>query len=387
MGFFKSQTKIKLATILNRMLELVIENSESIHEISLAAILKIVRLSQNPKTKDNMIRALEKVALEIPRLSQLCATHVALMGTSLQIFHPPVLKAVAQKSIDSISDPKLVRLKDIERILLAMTMFDFDPETQPNFYETIYEELHREIYEELHRDERIPERITYPKSLPSCLNYLSIRNIYSIELMNQLLKPEFTFDTYGKSSKMHPRELFSLNYSTEIDLPNYNGSKWTTEMKIKSSKWLIDTLPENVKTKTSAATKSILDVIDTLIRIVGSKELLYIGHVLPHYAKSDIILCLDKETNKFTEPSALNAYELHQIKYPKDCDKFKWYCFVVLGLNLITRNTFQPLGTSNMKRRHLKAIGYEPILIMWNEYNFLQPEEKIDYILNKIKRS
>lgn len=190
MGFFKSQTKIKLATILNRMLELVIENSESIHEISLAAILKIVRLSQNPKTKDNMIRALEKVALEIPRLSQLCATHVALMGTSLQIFHPPVLKAVAQKSIDSISDPKLVRLKDIERILLAMTMFDFDPETQPNFYETIYEELHR--------DERIPERITYPKSLPSCLNYLSIRNIYSIELMNQLLKPEFTFDTYGK---------------------------------------------------------------------------------------------------------------------------------------------------------------------------------------------
>lgn len=87
---------------------------------------------------------------------------------------------------------------------------------------------------------------------------------------------------------MHPRELFSLNYSTEIDLPNYNGSKWTTEMKIKSSKWLIDTLPENVKTKTSAATKSILDVIDTLIRIVGSKELLYIGHVLPHYAKSGI---------------------------------------------------------------------------------------------------
>lgn len=41
MGFFKSQTKIKLASILNRMLELVIENSENIHEISLASILKV----------------------------------------------------------------------------------------------------------------------------------------------------------------------------------------------------------------------------------------------------------------------------------------------------------------------------------------------------------
>lgn len=41
MGFFKTQTKVKLETILNRMLELVVENSETIHEITLAAILKV----------------------------------------------------------------------------------------------------------------------------------------------------------------------------------------------------------------------------------------------------------------------------------------------------------------------------------------------------------
>ncbi|KAI4454604.1 fast leu-rich domain-containing [Holotrichia oblita] len=361
MGFFKSQTKIKLATILNRMLELVIENSGSIHEISLAAILKIVRLSQHAQTKDNIIRMFDKITGEIPRLSHLCATHVALTGTSLQIFHAPILKAVGQKTIDNISDTKMVRLKDIERVLLAMTMFDFDPETKPDFYKTIYEELHR--------DERIPERILYPKSLPSALMYLSIRNIYSVELMNQLLKPEFTFETYGKHNKMHPRELFSLNYSTEIDLPHYTGSKWTTDMKIKSCRWLIETLPENVKSKTSATDKMIIDVISTLIRVVGSKELLYIGHVLPNYAKSDIILCLNKETNKFIEPSLLNSYQLHQIKYPEDCDKYKWYCFMVISLNLTARNTYQPVGIANMKRRHLKAIGYEPILVKMIELN------------------
>ncbi|GJQ85365.1 hypothetical protein Trydic_g10139 [Trypoxylus dichotomus] len=379
MGFFKTQTKIKLASILNRMLELVIENSETIHEISLAAILKIIRFSQNNQTIDNILKMLDKISVEVPRLSYLCATHAILTGTSLQIFHEPILKAVTQKTVEQICNPENVRLKDIERVLLAVTMFDYDPQTKPDFYDAVYKELHAE--------QRDPEKILHPKCLPMALGFLSIRNMYSPKLMNDLLKPEFTFKVYGKNSKLYPRDLFLLNYGAEIDLPNYNGSKWSEEMKAKACKWLIEYLPEETHgTKgLSASNKMIFDVIEIITRIVGDQKYLYIGHILPHYTKSDIVLCLDKTTNAFVEPLALKNYKLHEIKYPTDLEKYKWYCFVVVGNNLTARNTTNPLGILNMKQRHLRTIGYDPILVTWNQYNWLEMEEKVDYILNKIK--
>lgn len=151
---------------------------------------KVVRLSQHPQTRANLIKTLNKIVLEVPRLSYICATHAVLSSTSLQVFHEPILKAVAQKCIDNISDIEVVRLKDIERLLLSTTMFNYDPKTTPDFYKTIYDELHKE--------ERVPEQLLYPKSLPCSLTFLSIRNIYSEKLMNELLKPEFTKDVYGE---------------------------------------------------------------------------------------------------------------------------------------------------------------------------------------------
>lgn len=41
LGYFKTKTKIKLVPIFKTMIEKVVENSETIHEISLSAILKV----------------------------------------------------------------------------------------------------------------------------------------------------------------------------------------------------------------------------------------------------------------------------------------------------------------------------------------------------------
>lgn len=146
-------------------------------------------MSQNPKIADNIVTMLDKIACQIPRLSHLCALHVALTGTSLQILHEPTLKAVAQKIINDVSDVQIVRLKDIERLLLATTIFDYDPKTTPNFYETLFKELHK--------DERIPEKVLYPKCIPSALLFLSTRNMYSEQLMNEILQPNFAKEVYG----------------------------------------------------------------------------------------------------------------------------------------------------------------------------------------------
>lgn len=41
MGYFKTKTKIKLDPIMKAMIKAVIQNSESIHEITLTSILKV----------------------------------------------------------------------------------------------------------------------------------------------------------------------------------------------------------------------------------------------------------------------------------------------------------------------------------------------------------
>lgn len=145
---------------------------------------------------------LHKITPEIPRLSLLCGTHAVLTCTSLQLFHEPILNAVAEKAVANISDIKTVRLKDMERLLLAMTMFDHDPKTKPDFYKTISEELCR--------DERTPEKLLYPKCLPLALSFLSIRNIYVKNLMEAVVKPEFTYETYGK------HKILSLSFCIRI---------------------------------------------------------------------------------------------------------------------------------------------------------------------------
>lgn len=42
MGYFKSQTKLKLVTVADAMCKRIIEERESIHEVTLAAILKVM---------------------------------------------------------------------------------------------------------------------------------------------------------------------------------------------------------------------------------------------------------------------------------------------------------------------------------------------------------
>lgn len=134
---------------------------------------------------------LKNISKEIPRLSHLCCLHIALLGTGfLQYYHPETLKKVCDKLVPHISNPEKVRLKDIERILLALTMFDFDPKTNPDIF--------KECYVEIHKQSRIVEEVKFSRALVSTLYYLSIKNLYSYDLMNRVLDQDYIENIYGK---------------------------------------------------------------------------------------------------------------------------------------------------------------------------------------------
>ncbi|KAJ8985183.1 hypothetical protein NQ317_018212 [Molorchus minor] len=98
MGYFKTRTKIKLLPIMETIVQKVKENSKTIHEISLTAILKIIRYSKPTKIIIEVRNMLDVLGDEIHRLSSLCCLHIALIGTGLQFPHIKTLQEVSRET-------------------------------------------------------------------------------------------------------------------------------------------------------------------------------------------------------------------------------------------------------------------------------------------------
>lgn len=276
MAYFKSQSKIKLRPILSELVKAAGKHSSTIHEITLTSILKAVRYSQHFDMNKEIGEMLDKMVPELDRLSDLALIHVALIGTSIQYKHESTLKRCSQRIINNIEN---IRIKDVERILLANAMFDHDPQTQPDFYQTCHKELHK--------SERRKEIVQYKRCLPSALNYLSLRGIYSYELMNDVLNERYIDEVYGKNPKLLPRELFSLDACIDVECPWYGGNRLSPLKKYKAAKWLTEFTPSHEQyTRLNASDKFYLDVVDCLGEIVGGGHFVGCDHILPHFTKS-----------------------------------------------------------------------------------------------------
>lgn len=176
-----------------------------------------------------------------------------------------------------------------------------------------------------------------------------------------------------------------MDKCAEIECPNYTGNRLDIKTKYKAAKWLTDYTPSyDQYKKLSAADKLILDVIEHTRHIVGGSKHMHVEHVLPHFPKADIILCKDIQTGKFVEPAGFENYIFGDVMYPHNTKDFKWYAVVIVGWNNTVRNTVKPVGLINFKTRHLKVVGYNPVLVIWNEYMKLPRNEKLSYIINKL---
>lgn len=151
--------------------------------------LQIIRYSATFNIADRFYSLLDALMPEINRLSILCCLHMAILGTTVQLAHKESLKLIAEKIAVNVSNPNMVRLKDMERILLGLTSSGFNPRTTPDIFDTICEELHKES--------RLSERILYPRCFVCALQYLSINNIYPEELITQAFDKDVIINVYG----------------------------------------------------------------------------------------------------------------------------------------------------------------------------------------------
>lgn len=349
MGYFKTETKIKLLPIVDAMCRKIIAEHDTMHEITLAAILKALRFSSLIKAGEMYYAVLDCLTSEIERMSNLSLIHIALLGTHLQIVHKDCLERVTEKLM---RDLEKTRIKEIERLLLATAMFDFEPQI-PDFYQKCLLELKKES--------RRLEKAQYSRCLPSALNYLSIRNLYDYDLLNEILDDAFIEEVYGKRAT--PRELMFLDYNIDVECPDYTGNRLQKNMRAVTMKVNSERIPSPDCPKHSIAGKLFLNVKKTIDEITGSPDLSLAIHILPHFSKADIILCKDVRSGRFVKPEGFEKYVLADLKRPELAEHLKWYAVVVLAYNQTVRDTATPLGLMKMKARQLKAFGFKPVIV------------------------
>ena len=187
MGFFKSETSIKSQNLVLGIMREVMDKAEVISDIALTALLKVIRYSLAPTNVDPLLALLDKLSSQIDRLSLLSCVHVALTGTTILVLHEEVLNKVVDrvyKEIDSC------RLKDLERIAFALSLYNYKHEKTPNIYDLLVEQLSK--------SERLDEIKAHPKCVSCCLNYLSQNGIYLQQEISKVLDKQFLLTVYGE---------------------------------------------------------------------------------------------------------------------------------------------------------------------------------------------
>ncbi|GLV35764.1 uncharacterized protein CBL_01085 [Carabus blaptoides fortunei] len=356
------------------MLDKILRETTTINEITLCAILKIIRYSPHIPLVDQLSELLTRLVPEVNRLSILCCVHIALAGTNTQVFHPEILNKIANKFVQNVT---ATRLKDLERLTFVLTLFNFQPQTTPDIFETVLTEL---------RSSRRTDEINmYPRCLTSCVHYLGLQQIYPYDLINKVLDPEFLKNTYGNNKTAIGREILFLDTSMDIDCPDYKGHRLNTKLQSNLTKWSQEYIPRrDQKYRLTSADKLMLDVKETLEVVLGQSEFLHIDYILPHYQKPDIIICKDKEGHPVDVKQHFCQYTTGNIKKPSTTKDYKWFAIVIGSWNMNIRSTTTPVGTLNTKLRQLKKIGYQPTVVFWWEFMQLSRAEKENYMRSKL---
>jgi hypothetical protein len=131
---------------------------------------------------------MDKLMPNIDRLSQLCCTHIALVGTNVQLYHEGTMNKIVQRIVNEIES---CWLKELERLAFALSMYNYEHKLEPSIYNLIAQELCR--------SERTEEIKLYPKCLPCCLHYLSMQEVFLKEEISKVLDINFIHDVYGMS--------------------------------------------------------------------------------------------------------------------------------------------------------------------------------------------
>ncbi|CAB3224935.1 unnamed protein product [Arctia plantaginis] len=374
MGFFKSKTPIRDRDLVLKIIDSVIDNAKTIHEVSLAALLKLIRYSNKINTDNRIQRLLDILQHEVSRLSVMCNVHIAILGTSTMNLHTGCLSKIAVNVIDLMSQ---TRMKDLERLVLSYGTFNFIPQTTDCFF--------TKVIEELRRPERESEINNHGKSFACCVAYLGLLNFYPVDLINRVLSEEFLEKIYGKHCYNYGREILTLHFIAEIYCNNTVKNRLSNKSVQILAKKYTDYVPtEEYKKQYNVTERMLLDVMRTLRECRGGSQYVIGDHILPYHQRGDVIVCDDINDAPVDIKHAFPPKDFGLLRRPPN--DHIWTVLVIAGRNALIYETDTPTGPLFSKIVDLEAIGYNAALVPWSLYSKLETvKEKADYLNNLIK--
>nr|XP_021184647.2 FAST kinase domain-containing protein 5, mitochondrial [Helicoverpa armigera] len=375
MGFFKSKTPIRDMDLVLKMIDTIITNSKNVHEVSLAALLKLIRYSTKLTTDDRIYRLLDALQHEVPRLSIMCNVHLALVGTSTLNLHEECLHKIAKTVIESIS---LTRMKDLERLVLTYSTFNLVPKTEECFF--------LKVIEELRKPERIPEINSHGRSFACCIAYLGLAGFYPVDLIDKVFNKDFLKLTYGTYCYNYGREILTLSNVSKIFCPDVKDHLQDKHVQIMAKKYT-DYMPsEDYIKQYNITERMVLDVMKVLRETRGGYDYVVGEHILSHYQRGDIVICNDLSGAPVVVKDKFPARDFGLLRRPPDGNT--WIVLVIAGRNAIINGTDNATGFFTSKVRELEAMGYHAALVPWSKYSKLTKlEEKAEFLNNLITYS
>ncbi|KFB38905.1 AGAP000447-PA-like protein [Anopheles sinensis] len=379
MGFFKTETPIRSAELLEKIYDKLIVSLASVDDIPLTAILKLLRYSSRIPNVASMERLLTALVPEISRLSLLACLHIALLGSDIHLCHTESLELIIEKFHRNISS---LRLKDMERIAFVLA------HNNVALREARDEALCRDILAEV--PNRVAEIVQYPKCYIALLHFLSMKNIYHPDLISAAFDQRFLQLAYNKNIAGAGREAVTLDAFAGINLSEqYAGNRFPPASFRLVCKLTQDYLP-NPKYRLTKSDRMLLDIQSTFQ--AAYNDHCRIVHLLPHYQRPDVLFCFDERTGlALSLDSFMDSVASHEIltreailKERSQERNLRLVAIVVGSWNCYVRGVKRRTGGYAMKLHQLKLLNYETVEIPWYEWPVFSRDDMQRYLTSKL---
>ncbi|XP_076619855.1 uncharacterized protein LOC143341116 [Colletes latitarsis] len=368
-GFFLQQKKFQFQPIIKSTVIKLKNNIDNVCDVTLASIMKSIRYSGYCCCLNSFQELLVVLRPKMAIYPLMTLTHIAHTCGGLRVYDKILLNNIFERLFNEISH---ARIKDMERITYALCTL------------TPYTEFHEELYtvmDELlltYKTRRAREIQKYPSAFLRILTFLSMKNIYSVELIEHALSPSIVHCIYKNNVKLLTNELLIMECSTKIEIPNYTGPFLNDK--------IYQCLIKKYCNKTDVTDRHNMVTLRTEIIFI-CKEILglnvYTDNVLPHYYfNADIIFGFDEHKNSVPVEHILSAMPCGSIKRVDDDNlrKIQWKILCLLNERTKVLGRDDYIGPCYQKLRQLKAIGYTPLTLCESTWINLTENEKHNYL-------
>ncbi|XP_065208883.1 uncharacterized protein LOC135837503 [Planococcus citri] len=322
---------------------------------------------------------------------------VAFLSTKFLVHRPEYLDALYRRLLierDSVQHQKLA----IDHTVYTFFFFNHrfnDEQAYSNVLEIITSDPLKSSYKNTKRYIRL-------------ISWFCSMGFYRDDLIDEILDESYLKKTYKRLNRfsMYPYPLL-IDSSIDIEYPQYKGNRLSSKVREELHKcynWDLMNYPllmdcqsdpyqltddinqSKYKDAPDILYCDILKQIGSILNTLYDEEITYVGYVLPHMPRPNLLFCLDEnnvpQKLDYLEATTSSFVDWNGLEFNR-----KWYAVTVLVRNTSMKNSEAvPLGIEVTKIRQLRKINFDVISVVQDEWINMSDEERSTFCSNLIQR-